>query len=45
MTLSFSQMDKVTQQNAAKPQKAETKVAAEKAIPLNDSEDFSDFNS
>ena len=32
----------------AKPQKAETKVAkvtAEKAIPLNDSEDLSDFNS
>ncbi len=29
----------------AKPQKAEAKVPAEKAIPLNDSEDFSDFNS
>ncbi len=29
----------------ARPQKAETKVAAEKAIPLNDSEDLSDFNS
>ena len=29
----------------AKPQKAEAKVSAEKAIPLNDSEDLSDFNS
>ncbi len=29
----------------AKPQKAEAKVTAEKAIPLNDSEDLSDFNS
>ncbi|RKY05536.1 MAG: methyl-accepting chemotaxis protein, partial [Planctomycetota bacterium] len=29
----------------AGPQKAQTKVAAEKAIPLNDSEDLSDFNS
>ncbi len=29
----------------AKPQTAETKVTAEKAIPLNDSEDLSDFNS
>ncbi len=27
-----------------KPQKAETKVSAEEAIPLNDSEDFNDFN-
>ncbi|RKY09364.1 MAG: hypothetical protein DRP66_02435 [Planctomycetota bacterium] len=29
----------------ARPQKAETKASPEKAIPLNDSEDLSDFNS
>jgi CHASE3 domain sensor protein len=30
---------------SAKPQKAQTKASAEKAIPLNDSDDFGDFNS
>ncbi|RKY07883.1 MAG: hypothetical protein DRP66_05705, partial [Planctomycetota bacterium] len=41
----FHQIAAKANTTPARPQKAQAKVAAEKAIPLNDSEDLSDFNS